>query len=76
MNYAIQTLELEARLITKVLRETKAWDNFPEAFKDRQKKLREINNAIKLIQESKVITYINGNYEQIKKGENNETQMG
>lgn len=45
MNYAIELLEKEKILIQKAL---EGWEpeHFPEAFKDRNKKLKNINEAL------------------------------
>lgn len=49
MNYAIKILEDEHRIIDMALKETKAWKNHPEAYKDRISKLAHIRKAINLI---------------------------
>jgi hypothetical protein len=54
MNYAIETLEKEKALIEKALNE---WETkqYPEAKKQRKKRLNELNNAI--------ITLVNKEFE-------------
>lgn len=48
MNYAVEVLEKERDILTKCLTEWES-NNYPEAKKEREKKLQEINNALKLI---------------------------
>lgn len=50
MNYAIETLEKEKALIEKALNE---WEckEYPEAKKEREKRLNDINNAINKLNE-------------------------
>lgn len=51
MNYAVQLLEKEKEMLEKILSE---WDEteYPEARKDRDKKLKDLNKALKLIQDA------------------------
>jgi len=48
MTYAIEILEKEKELLTKCLNE---WDTqtYPEAKKEREKRLNDINNALQLL---------------------------
>jgi len=49
MNYAIKILEDEHRILSVAIKDSKAWENHPEAYKDRMKKLSEIRKALNLI---------------------------
>jgi hypothetical protein len=49
MNYAVKILEDEHRILSMAIKDVKAFDNHPEAYKDRMKKLSEIRKAINLI---------------------------
>jgi len=53
MEYAIKILNDEHRLLSMAINDTKAWENHPEAYKDRMKKLCEIRKALNLIDNSK-----------------------
>jgi hypothetical protein len=46
MSYAIEVLTKENDLILKALKETKAWGNYPEAYKRQMKKSNELIEAI------------------------------
>lgn len=48
MNYATKVLQDELQRIEKAVKETKAWANYPEAYKDRAKKIQELKKAIEL----------------------------
>ena len=59
MNYAIEILEKEKTLLLKCLSD---WDceKYPEAFKDRNKKLKEVEKAIEtLISKQSLIELMN-----------------
>lgn len=47
-NYAIDLLKKDLALIDKALSDTKAWEDYPEAFKERDKKRKQIKELIKL----------------------------
>ena len=49
MNYAIKILEDEHRILSMALKDSKAWDNHPEAYKDRMNKLSQIRKAMNRI---------------------------
>lgn len=49
MTYAIETLQKEHDLLQKCLKEGD-WSKYPAAKKDREKKLREIQNAISYLE--------------------------
>ena len=48
MNYAIRILEIEKQLLENCLKEFKN-ENYKEAFKDRNNKLKDIDNAIQTL---------------------------
>jgi hypothetical protein len=48
MKYAIKILEKEKQLLEDCLKDWKI-ENYPEAFKDRNNKLRDIDNAIQTL---------------------------
>jgi hypothetical protein len=55
MTYAIQTLENQAKLLKDCLSE---WDatQYPEAHKDRERKLKEVNDALKVLTQPTLFT--------------------
>jgi hypothetical protein len=50
MNYAIEILENELNILQRCLNEWES-ENYPEAKKERQKRLNDINNAIDKLNE-------------------------
>jgi len=45
-NYATKILQDEVKRIETVLKDTSAFTNYPEAYKDRQRKIKELKQAI------------------------------
>jgi hypothetical protein len=59
MKYAIKILEKEKQLLEECLKEWKP-ENYPEAFKERNRKLKEIEKAIQtLISKQSLIELMN-----------------
>jgi len=46
MNYAIKILEDEHRILSMAIKESKAWENHPDAYRDRIRKLADIRKSI------------------------------
>tara|TARA_R110001606_G_scaffold240837_1_gene388863 strand:- start:576 stop:737 length:162 start_codon:yes stop_codon:yes gene_type:complete len=53
MNYAIQTLEDEKAIIEKCLSK---WDkdHYPQAYADRNRKIKEINEALEILKSKEI----------------------
>ena len=47
-NYAVKILQDELQRLEKAVKETKAWSNYPEAYKDRAIKIKQLKKAIEL----------------------------
>jgi hypothetical protein len=64
-NYALKILQDEERILRKVVTDalnSGKWHGYSEALKDRKNKLKQLNNAIKTLQEAQGTTYKSANY--------------
>ena len=61
-NYATKILQDEVKRIETVLKDTSAFTNYPEAYKDRQRKIKELKQAIEKNEQRQIIIIYICNY--------------